>query len=250
MHPLSVVIITFNEERNIARCINSVKRVAEEIIVLDSFSNDRTVEIASELGAVVKQEKFRGYIEQKNRALELATHAFALSLDADEAVDKELSEAIAIEKTNFPFKAYSMNRCTSYCGQFIRHGLWYPDRKVRLINRNVASWGGTNPHDRIELAQNVKVKHLRGDILHYSYESIEEHALQNNHFSKIAAAAMHQDGKKSNWLKILVNPLWTFVHGYFIRVGFLDGFYGFVIAMNSAHQTFLKYAKLYRLQKK
>jgi glycosyltransferase involved in cell wall biosynthesis len=250
MDLLSVVIISFNEEENIGRCIDSVRKIADEIIVVDSFSTDRTREIAIQKGAIVKQEQFRGYIEQKNAALKLASHDFTLSIDADEILDEKLANSIAAEKQQFRARAYSMNRCANYCGKFIRHGLWYPDTKVRLFDKRIASWGGTNPHDKIELNENVNIQHLLGDILHYSYNSIEEHMVQSNNFTTISAASMYEKGQKSNWIKILVNPFWTFVHGYLIRLGFLDGFYGFVIAINSTHQTFLKYVKLYRLQRK
>ena len=250
MDLLSVVIITYNEEKNIGRCIESVKEIADEIIVVDSYSTDRTKEIALQKGAAVKQEKFLGYIEQKNLALELASHNYMLSIDADEALDGKLARAIAAEKRHFHFKAYSMNRCANYCGRFIRHGLWYPDKKVRLFDKRIANWGGTNPHDRIELKEDARIKHLDGDILHFSYDTIEEHMVQSNNFTSISAVSMFEKGQRSNWMKILVNPFWTFLHGYFIRLGFLDGFYGFVIAVNSAHQTFLKYIKLYRLQRK
>ncbi|HYJ38769.1 MAG TPA: glycosyltransferase family 2 protein [Chitinophagaceae bacterium] len=250
MNLLSVVIISFNEEENIGRCIDSVRKIADEIIVVDSFSTDRTREIAVQKGATVKQEKFRGYIQQKNLALQLATHNFTLSIDADESLDERLAIAIASEKKHFRSKAYSMNRCANYCGRFIRHGLWYPDKKVRLFDKRIASWGGINPHDKIELKENISIRHLKGDILHYSYNSIEEHMVQSNNFTTISAVSMYERGQRSNWMKILVNPFWTFLHGYFIRLGFLDGFYGLVIAINSAHQTFLKYIKLYRLQRK
>ena len=250
MSLLSVVIISYNEEKNIGRCIDSVKKIADEIIVVDSFSTDRTREIALSKGAIVKQEKFRGYIEQKNLALQLATHDFTLSIDADESLDEKLVKAIIQEKNSFASRAYSMNRCANYCGKFIRHGLWYPDKKVRLFDKRIARWGGTNPHDRIELKDDVAIKHLNGDILHFSYNTIEEHMVQSNNFTTISAVSMLEKGQRSNWVKILLNPFWSFFHGYFIRLGFLDGFYGFVIAINSAHQTFLKYIKLYQLQRK
>jgi len=250
MDLLSVVIISFNEEENIGRCIDSVRKIADEIILVDSFSTDRTREIAIQKGAIVKQERFKGYIEQKNLALQLASHDFTLSIDADESLDEKLVGSIAEEKKKFGFRAYSMNRCANYCGRFIRHGLWYPDKKVRLFDKRIARWGGTNPHDRIELKENVAIRHLEGDILHFSYNSIEEHIVQSNNFTSISAVSMYEKGQRSNWLKILLNPFWSFFHGYFIRLGFLDGFYGFVIAINSAHQTFLKYIKLYHLQRK
>jgi len=247
---LSVVIITYNEENNIGRCIESVCTIADEVIVVDSFSTDRTREIATQKGAIVKQEKFLGYIQQKNLAMQFASNDYVLSLDADEALNEKLAKAIAVEKKRFRFKAYSMNRCANYCGKFIRHGLWYPDPKVRLFDKRIASWGGINPHDKIELNEKTSIRHLNGDILHFSYDSIEEHLIQSNNFTSISAASMYQRGQRSNWFRMLWNPFWTFVNGYFVRFGFLDGYYGLVIAINSAHQTFLKYVKLYSLQRK
>ncbi len=246
---LSVVIITYNEEANIGRCIDSVQAIADEIILLDSFSDDKTVEIATGKNAIVHQQRFQGYIQQKNAALQLANYPFILSLDADEAVDKTLCASIASEKSDFSAQAYTMNRCSNYCGKFIRHGLWYPDRKLRLFNKSIAIWGGTNPHDRIIMTAAAQTKHLEGDIYHYSYNSIEEHIHQNNRFSTISATAMFEKGKRTNWFRISINPLWNFILGYFIRLGFMDGYYGFVIAVNTAHLTFLKHVKLYQLQR-
>jgi glycosyltransferase involved in cell wall biosynthesis len=246
---LSVVIITFNEEKNIGRCIDSVKNIADEIIVVDSCSTDKTAAIAEEKGAIVKLQPFLGYVEQKNMALETASNNFVLSLDADEALDKVLEASILEVKQNFSFKGYSMNRCTNYCGHFIRHGAWYPDKKLRLIDKYNAYWGGDNPHDKLIMKDNSEVKHLRGDILHYSYNSIEEHVQQNNKFSTISAETYFKRGKRTNPFKMIVHPFWAFILGYIIRGGFLDGFYGFVVALHVAHLSFLKHAKLYLKQK-
>jgi glycosyltransferase involved in cell wall biosynthesis len=249
MHPLSVVIITFNEEENIARCILSVKKVADEVIVLDSFSTDKTVHIASELGAVVYQEKFRGYIGQKNLAIKYASHNYVLSLDADEALDEELSESILQAKNSLSYRAYRMNRCTNYCGQFIKHGLWYPDKKIRLFDRRVAVWGGLNPHDKVILNEKFTIKKLKGDILHYSFEKPEDLVWQNNRMTSIAAASLYSNGRRSSWFKMLFNPAWAFFYGYVCKLGFMDGTDGFTIAISTSYQVFLKYSKLYRLQK-
>jgi len=249
MEKLSVVIITFNEERNIGRCISSVKRVADEVVILDSFSKDKTVEIARQMGALVYQEKFAGYIEQKNKALEYSNNAYVLCLDADEAIDEQLEQEILRAKNKFEYDGYDMNRCTNYCGKFIRHGSWYPDTKLRLFNHKLGGWGGINPHDQIMLVEGTKSTHLKGDILHYSYRDLEEHISQNNRFSSISAEAYYHRGKKSNWFKMTINPAWAFINGFFFRAGFLDGYYGFVIAKNIAHLTFMKYYKLYALQK-
>lgn len=249
MHPLSAVIITYNEEQNIYRCIESVKRVADEIIVLDSHSTDATVEIARSLGAIIHFEKFRGYIGQKNHAIQLASHDYILSLDADEALNETLITSILDAKQNFHQRIYQMNRCTNYCGKFIRHGLWYPDRKIRLFDRRVAQWGGLNPHDKIIVNPGYEVVRLKGDILHYSFKMPDDLIWQNNRLSSISAASLYAKGSRSSWFKMLVNPSWAFINGYFLRLGFLDGFSGFSIAVHTAHQVFLKYSKLYRLQK-
>jgi glycosyltransferase involved in cell wall biosynthesis len=246
---LSIVIITYNEEKNIGRCIESVKNVADEIIVVDSNSTDNTVAIARSLGAVVHLQAFLGYVEQKNFALNLAANDFVLSLDADEALDPVLEKSVLKAKENFSYSGYSMNRCTNYCGKFIRHGSWYPDKKLRLINKQLAHWGGVNPHDKLMLKEDRPVEHLHGDILHYSYNSIEEHVLQNNKFSTISAETLFKRGKRTSIFKIAVHPLWAFVLGYVFRLGFLDGFYGFVVAVHVAHLSFLKHAKLYHKQK-
>ena len=246
---LSVVIITFNEEKNIGRCIDSVKNVADEIIVVDSCSTDKTAEIAKSKGAEVILQPFLGYVEQKNIALEVANSDFVLSLDADEALDKTLESSILEAKNDFNFKGYSMNRCTNYCGKFIRHGAWYPDKKLRLIDKKNAYWGGDNPHDKLILKDEGPIKHLKGDILHYSYNSIEEHVQQNNKFSTISAETYFKRGEKTNVFKMIVHPFWAFFLGYILRGGFLDGFYGFVVALHVAHLSFLKHAKLYHKQK-
>ena len=247
MQPLSVVIITYNEEHNIARCIDSVKSLADEIIVLDSFSTDRTVEIARNHGAIIYRERFRGYIGQKNLAMQLASNNYILSLDADEALDDELAASILQAKEGFPHRAYRMNRCTSYCGRFMRHGLWYPDKKIRLFDRRIAKWGGLNPHDKIELMDGFTFQHLKGNILHYAFDTTDDLIWRNNRISSIAAMSLYNTGKRSSWFKMLVRPTWAFLNGYFFRFGFLDGFEGFSFAVNTAHQVFLKYSKLYKL---
>ncbi|MGE5106601.1 MAG: glycosyltransferase family 2 protein [Sphingobacteriales bacterium] len=249
MTAISVVIITFNEEKNIGRCIDSVKNIADEVIVLDSFSSDNTVDVAKARGAIVHQQAFAGYIEQKNKALSLASNQYVLSLDADEAIDTVLEKSILELKKNITYKGYTVNRCTYYCGKFIRHGSWYPDKKLRLFDNLQARYGGVNPHDFIVFDSPQPVQHLKGEILHYSYNSLEEHIIQNNRFSTISAEAYLKKGRKSNWLKIIFNPAWAFINDYVIRRGFLNGFYGYVIAKNIAHLTFMKYYKLYALQK-
>lgn len=246
---LSVVIITFNEEKNISRCIDSVKPLADEIIVLDSFSSDNTVAIARKKGAVVHQSQFTGYIAQKNKAIALSSHNYVLSLDADEALDSELALSILKAKKEFAFKAYKINRCANYCGRFIRHGSWYPEPKIRLFDKRVAQWGGMDPHDKVILQTVTPAPHLKGEILHYICNSVEEHKLRSERFSSIAANSLFKKGKKINGVKIIASPTWFFLKDFILLGGFLNGYHGWQIAINQTRYHFLKYAKLYQLQK-
>ena len=249
MEKLSVVIITYNEERNIGRCLDSLQKVADEIVVLDSLSTDRTKEICLQRGVRFFEQPFQGYIEQANKALDLAIYDYVLCLDADETLTKELETSILKEKQDFKYPGYIMNRYSNYCGKFIRFGTWYPDRKLRLFDRRKARWAGVNPHSGVKFISDEKGKWIKGNIIHYSYNTIEEHTRQNERFSTISAQSYFKLGKKSNWFKMSINPVWAFIRCYVIRLGFLDGYYGFVIAKKVAHLTFLKYRKLYALQK-
>jgi glycosyltransferase involved in cell wall biosynthesis len=250
MAPLSVAIITMNEEKNIGRCLQSVREIADEIVVVDSGSTDKTKEICESFGVRFIVQPFLGFIGQKNFALEATIHPYVLSLDADEALSPELKTAIENEKEKgFTYTGYSMNRLSWFCDQWIRHGTWYPDRKLRLVLKSSAKWGGMNPHDKLELDKSSVVKHLSGDLLHYTYYSMDEYILQGNKFSSIAAKAMFEQGKKAGYLNLIWNPFISFMKNYFFRAGFLDGFNGYIIARQSASQTFLKYAKLIQLQR-
>jgi len=248
MEKISVVIITFNEENKLVRCIESVKPVADEIIVLDSFSTDNTQKIAREAGAIVYQQTFRGYKEQKNAALQLASFNYILSIDADEALSVELINSILTQKENFACRAYVMNRCNFFCGRFIRHGLWYPDKKIRLFDKRIAYWGGINPHDKIVLPENVAVCHLEGDIFHYSFSNVSEYIKRNDEITTIAATSLYRSGRRSG-IRTFVNPVWRFIKSYLIKRGFLDGYPGFIIAKNTAAQAYMKYKKLNKLNK-
>lgn len=249
MEKLSVVVITFNEEAHIGRCIQSVLPVADEIVVLDSYSTDATVEIAQSMGAVVYQQKFQGYVNQKNRAFELASHDYVLCLDADEALDETLQLSILKVKKEFVFHAYRMNRCAFYCGAFIRRGAWYPESKVRLFNRHVLNWGGLDPHDRIEVPETTAVYPLKGDLLHYICSSTEQHRQRTQRFSTIAAESLYKSGKRGSLFKIFASPVWFFINDYILRLGFLNGKRGWNITRFQTMYHFLKYYKLWKLSR-
>ncbi|MDC1403997.1 glycosyltransferase family 2 protein, partial [Crocinitomicaceae bacterium] len=201
---LSAVIITYNEERNIERCLTSLQDVADEIVVIDSFSKDRTEEICKSFGVTFIQNPFEGHIQQKNFAIQSATNDWILSLDADEALTPELQENIVKVKENQEFNGYKMNRLTNYCGHWVKYCGWYPDTKTRFINRNFGKWEGVNPHDRLDLKKGESVGFLKGDILHYSYYTQEDHLKQIEYFGDIAAKELFQSGEKSNWFKISI----------------------------------------------
>ena len=248
MIKLSVTIITYNEENNIGRCISSVLSVADEIIVVDSFSTDRTKEICESFNVRFFTNKFVGHIEQKNFALDLATFDHVLSLDADEALSPELTQEILKVKKNFNVSGYCFNRLTNYNGFWVRHCGWYPDRKLRLVKKGCARWVGENPHDYLSLTNGEEPQFLKGDLLHYSYESISAHIKQTNKFTTIAAHAAFKNGKRSSLSKIVIRPVFKFLRDYVIKRGFLDGRMGFVICVINGYYALLKYAKLHDLQ--
>ncbi len=247
---VSAVIITFNEEKNIDRCLSSIQGIADEIIVVDSFSKDATKQICEKYNVRFIEHAFEGYIQQKNWAKDQATYNFILSLDADEALDNELKESVLKAKSNWEFDSYKMNRLTNYCGKWIRHSGWYPDTKLRLFDRRKGKWGGSNPHDRYIPVKGSKVGYLKGDILHYSFYTGEEHLKQIDKFSDISSKALFEKGKKSSRLKVLYKPIARFIKSYILRRGFLDGKAGFDIARFSGYANYLKYTKLLKMQQK
>ncbi len=250
MTKISAVIITFNEERNIGRCLDSLKEVADDIVVLDSYSTDKTQAICKEKGARFFQHIFDGHIEQKNRVITYAKYPHCLSLDADEALDETLRKSILEAKSDWKSAGYSMNRLTNYCGTWIRHCGWYPDVKLRLWDSRKGKWGGVNPHDKYEMNKGVSTRHIKGDILHYSYYTPEDHYKQVEYFTDIAAKAGYKNGVNANALQMYFSPVVKFIRDFFLKTGFLDGKAGYAISRISAYATFLKYKKLREIHRK
>ena len=247
MNKLSAVIITYNEERNIKRCLDSLTSVADEIVVVDSYSTDKTKEICMQYPVRFIEHEFEGYIEQKNWARLQATYDLVLSLDADEALDETLKQSILKVKENTDADGYTMNRLTNYCGTWVRHSGWYPDKKLRLWFKDKGQWTGLNPHDKFEMVEGAVIKHLKGNILHYSYYTLEDHYKQIEKFTTILADSMYKQNIKSSTLKIMYKSAFKFFRDYIIKLGFLDGKAGWLIAKNSAYATYLKYYKLKKL---
>ncbi len=248
---ISAVIITFNEAHNIGRCLASLAGVADEIVVVDSFSTDKTKEICLSHGVKFFENPFEGYTEQKNFAAARTEFAYVLSLDADEALSEELRNSILSVKHNpaAPADAYTMHRLTMYCGRWIRYSGWYPDTKVRLYAKSKGVWFGRIIHEYIRLQPGATTSQLKGDLLHYSFYTVEQHMTTVNKFSSLKAELLFEKGKRGSLLQLTFSPVFKFFRDYILKAGFLDGFQGFLIAANSAHGVFLKYAKLRLLHK-
>jgi glycosyltransferase involved in cell wall biosynthesis len=244
---LSAVIITYNEEGNIERCINSLKNIADEVIVVDSYSTDNTVALAATQGAKVIQRIFNGYGEQKHFAQLQAANDWILSLDADEVVSPELESSILEVKTNPRFNAYEVNILPNYCGHWIRHCGWYPEPKIRLWNRTKGAMNNNMVHEEWMLNDKTgRIGHLKGDLLHYSYRTVSDHVRKLEQYSELKARAAVAQGKKVTLLMVWLAPKWAFFANYFLKAGFLDGYYGYVVCKISSFYTYAKYIKVWQ----
>ena len=245
MPKLSVVIITLNEERNLERCLRSIAGLADEVVVVDSGSTDRTKDICSAYGARFIVQPFLGYVAQKNFATEQATHDWVLNLDADEEVSADLQDSIRNVLKAPEAAAYKLGRMTNYCGYWIRHSGWYPDIKIRLYDRRTGRWQGEQIHEYWEPASTeTRIGEVRGILYHYSYYTISDHLRQIEKFSEILARRAVNAGKTASILKILAAPGWKFFTDFIIRLGFLDGYHGYLVCRLSATATFAKYSKI------
>lgn len=248
--PISVVIITFNEEKNIARCLDSLTDIADEIIVLDSFSTDKTAQICALYPNVTfSQREWAGYAESKNYANSLALHDYILSLDADECVSDTLKQSILKAKKNGLKGIYAMNRLTNYCGKWIHHSGWYPDQKTRLFPKNKSHWEGQYVHEKLVFSEKMLKTVLKGDCLHYSYYTFAEHRERANKYAILSAQQFAANGKKVCFLTPYFKVVGRFISMYVLRLGFLDGFMGFKIAQISAKSNFVKYQTLRKLNR-
>jgi len=239
---ISAVIITLNEEENIQECIDSVKDVVDEIVVVDSFSIDKTEEICRNNGVKFLQHKWEGYGSQKNWGNQQATYDYILSLDADERISDGLKNAILVVKKKWQYDVYSVNRLTYFHEQRIKYGL-YPDRQLRLFDRRKTQWNDNRVHERIITGRGVKLKRINKDILHFPNTNIHEQINTLNNNSTLSAQNSYDIGKKISFFKLIFSPTFAFVKSYFLKLGFLEGAYGLVFCLNLAHYRFLKYAK-------
>ncbi len=246
---ISAVIIAYNEARNIARCIDSLEGIVDEIVVVDGFSTDATPEICRAKGVRFFQHAFDGYAEQKNRANTLARQPWILSLDADEALSSQLRQALRIQKERLEdFDAYAFNRRTNYCGRWIRHCGWYPDRKVRLFRRDIARWEGPYVHERLALPKEARIGFLTGDLLHYSYYTVAEHRTRAQRYAQLGAQSLWAHQKHAYPWDPPLRAAFKWLRNYVFLRGFLDGRAGWTICWISAQETYWKYRHLQKLQ--
>jgi len=246
---ISAIVITFNEEDNIAAALESL-RWADEIIVVDSESADRTVEIARRFTDRVCIRPWPGYSAQKNFAAQEARFDWVFSLDADERVSEELARELErLKQGEEPEAAgFEMPRLTFYLGRWIKHSGWYPDFKLRLYDRKRGRWQGDFVHESIKI--DGQVQRLKGDLLHYTVKNSSEHHLRLDRYTSLAAEQMRAEGKRASALSIAFAPLSAFIRSYIFKLGFLDGIQGFAIARFAAHYAFLKNLKLWEAENK
>ncbi len=249
MSSISAVIITYNEELFIERCLASLNGVADEIIVVDSYSSDSTEEICKKYNVRFIHHHFEGYRDQKNFAVSMASYNRILSLDADEALSDELRESIISVKKNWEYDGYLVNRRNNYCGRWIRFSDWYPDRQLRLFLSDKGKWGELNLHERFILNNGCTTKRLKGDLLHWPFVSHRDHIEKMEKYSEIGALEYHRTGRKSGIFTPYVHLVWGFLRTYIIKGGFLDGADGYRICSLYAKSSFRKYKKLRKLNK-
>jgi len=247
--PISACIITFNEESRIRDCLESVTWV-DEIIVVDSLSTDKTVDICREYTRQVYQRAWPGNVDQKNYTIGLAKNEWILSLDADERLSPGLTEEIQESLRNpGDVLGFFFPRRSFYLGRWICHGEWYPDHQLRLFKRGRGQWQGTNPHGRVVVPG--KTSYMKHDLYHFNYKNFSHQLKTIDNYSTIFADVMADRGKGFSLFKLLFQPLYKFIKGYFLKRGFLDGLPGFIIATSSAFYIFVKQAKLWeRLQRR
>jgi glycosyltransferase involved in cell wall biosynthesis len=243
MPQLSVIIITFNEEKNIGRCLESIQGIADDVVIVDSFSSDATESISKKYDINFISRKWEGYSETKNFANSQAKHDWILSLDADEALSEELRKSILKAKEEKELKIYKFHRLTNYCGSWIKHCGWYPDTKIRIFDRRITKWEGII-HEKLVINSDQNAILLKGDCLHYSYYSMEQHYMQAQKFTDIAAKELFDKGQTASIIKLMISPAVKFIRDYFINLGFLDGEAGYIVCRISAYATYLKYKKL------
>jgi glycosyltransferase involved in cell wall biosynthesis len=247
MVKISAVIISLNEEKDIGRCLESLQGIADEILVLDSFSTDRTEDICRKYGVRFEQHVFDGYVAQKNRATSMASYDHILSLDADEALSDRMKEEVLRIKEKWESDGYIFNRRNSWCGRWMRFTTLYPDRKLRLFDRRKATWDGLDPHDFVRPEKEARTVRAKGELLHWAIHSIDEQKQKTDQFARISAQSYFSKGIPSHRGSAVFHAIWRWFREYCIRLGILEGYAGWQIARFSALYAWRKYYYLRQL---
>jgi len=246
--PVSAVIITYNEERNIERCLQSLVHLTDDIVVVDSFSRDNTEAICRKYHVNFIKRKWEGYGPTKNLGNSYARYDYVLSLDADEELSEELIKEIRNEFSNSTYDCYELPRKSNFCGKWLNYGHWNPESHIRIFRKDKVYWDSSPVHEKLCLPKDATVKKLKGAILHYTIYSLEQYDQKNEKYSTLAAERLFNAGKKPGFIKLYISPFYRFFHSYILKLGFLDGYYGYVIAKETGKVTYQKYNKLKKLR--
>ena len=247
---LSVVIITKNEAHIIGTTLQSLQGITDDLIIVDSGSTDNTITICKTFGATIIETSWDGYGPNKNKGIAAAKHHWILNLDADEAIDEELKAAIQQLQLQDDNTVYNFKFKNFFCKKWIRYGEWSGDKHIRLFNRNKVQWNTAAVHEALTIPNQTKVVLLSGNILHYTTNTIDEYINKTTHYAKLNATKYYLQGKQVSFFKLRIAPGFTFVQHYILRLGFLDGWEGYLIAKTTAWYTFLKYSFLKEMHKK
>lgn len=249
MESLSAVIITFNEEKNIERCLKSLQNVADEIVIVDSYSQDRTEELCKEYNVKFHKMQWEGYAKTKNKAQELVNSEYVLSIDADECLDEQLINEISLlKKTGFE-GIYALNRLTNYCGKWIHYCGWNPDWKIRIYPKSKVKWDDAIVHEELLIPDDMKTIRLIGRLHHYSYLSASQHRMKADQYSRLTAIKYAEQGRTCYFFTPFLSALGRFLSMFILKLGFLDGKAGLDIAWISAQSNAYKYRELRRITK-
>lgn len=246
--PISIAVVTLNEEENLRRCLESARELATEIVVMDSGSTDRTREVAREFGATFISASWAGFAGQKNNCAAKCSQPWILFLDADEALTPELAESIQKGFAQGDPKAdgFWVNRRTFYLGEWIWHS-WYPEWILRLVRRNHTQWTGLEPHAYLEARG--ELERLEGDLLHYSFRDLHDHLERTLKYARTMAQSLRARGQRFRWAKLLISPWLAFFKHLVLRSGWRDGWRGWLIAFSKWLDVFAKYAFLLEIER-
>jgi glycosyltransferase involved in cell wall biosynthesis len=248
MPELSIVIITNNEAFNIERTLLSVLKISSDIIIVDSDSTDNTLEICKKFPVRIYQHKWEGYAAQKNFGNNLTKNDWILSIDADEELSEELAQEIVKELQKPLADCYDLPFRTNFCGQWLSFGHWNPESHVRIFKKSQVHWNTDAVHEGLVISKNLNVKKLKGKVNHYTIRSLEHYSQKNDYYINLAAEKMKCANKKAGIIKLYLSPAYRFIHSYIFKLGFLDGYFGYVIARETARVAYLKYKRINNLR--